>query len=449
MERRQFLQAGSALALASLFERPALASGERTSPLLPDPRGLLDLPAGFSYDILHRTGEPMSDGFHVPGRPDGMGCFDLGAGKLALLRNHEMPEGDSSATAFHAGRPAPPEAYDPAAGGGVTRIVVDARSGRRLSSNLALAGTYWNCAGGPSPWGWLSCEETLSPNHGYVFLVRPEAEGVQAALPLRALGRFRHEAAVTHPKTLVTYLTEDAPDAAFYRLLPRDRDHPFEGRLQALALEGLPRADTARLPRGVQVPVRWVDLDHVDTDATDLRLRAHEAGAARIARGEGIHLDGDTLYFTATIGGPIGRGQILRLELGEGRDTLDVLAESRDPATLDMPDNLTVSPQGELFVCEDGLGRSHLHRVTPDGRTLPFAANANGHGELAGPCFSPDGTLLFLNLQSEGTTVVIRGPFAKIPLDRLVEPSPVPAGVLGLSGGLTLLALAALRARRT
>lgn len=442
------MQAGSVLALASLFERTARASDAADGTLVPDPRGVLDLPTGFRYEVLDYTAAPMSDGFRVPARPDGMGCFDLGNGKLALLRNHEMFEGATEGSAFHDARPAPPEAYDPEASGGVTRLIVDARTGKRLHSNLALAGTYWNCAGGRSPWGWLSCEETTTPNHGYVFLVRPEIDRVQRAVPLRALGRFRHEAAVTHPGTLITYLTEDAPDAAFYRLLPRDRSHPFEGRLQALAVDGVPGADTAKLPRGESVPVRWIDLTDPDSAAADLRLRAHEAGAARIARGEGIYLDGDTVYFTATIGGPIGRGQILRLSLGAERDTLDVLAESRDPATLDMPDNLTVSPRGELFVCEDGLGRSHLHRVTADGRTLPFAANVHSHGELAGPCFSPDGSLLFLNLQTEGITVAISGPFDQIQGEAVLPPPLAPAGVLGLTGGLALLSLAALRKRR-
>ena len=68
------------------------------------------------------------------------------------------------------GQPVPAEAYDPEGTGGVTRVVLDAKSLELVSSNLVLAGTYWNCAGGLSPWGWLSCEETLSTGHGYVFV---------------------------------------------------------------------------------------------------------------------------------------------------------------------------------------------------------------------------------------------------------------------------------------
>jgi secreted PhoX family phosphatase len=89
MERRRFLQASSVVALASLFERTAQAGDAAGGPLVPDPRGLLDLPVGFRYEVLDYANAPMSDGYRVPARPDGMGCFDLGNGKLALMRNHE------------------------------------------------------------------------------------------------------------------------------------------------------------------------------------------------------------------------------------------------------------------------------------------------------------------------------------------------------------------------
>ncbi|MFT3756491.1 MAG: DUF839 domain-containing protein [Pseudoxanthomonas sp.] len=47
-------------------------------------------PQGFSYRVLERAGERMDDGYRVPGRPDAMGCFDLGNGHWALMRNHEL-----------------------------------------------------------------------------------------------------------------------------------------------------------------------------------------------------------------------------------------------------------------------------------------------------------------------------------------------------------------------
>src|SRR3546814_6232827 len=62
-----------------------------------------DLPEGFSYRVISRSGDRMSDGLIVPAAPDGMGCFDLGGNRVALVRNHELKPGAERKGAF-AGR---------------------------------------------------------------------------------------------------------------------------------------------------------------------------------------------------------------------------------------------------------------------------------------------------------------------------------------------------------
>ena len=59
-------------------------------PLRTDPFGLFDLPGGFSYTVIGRAGQPMSDGLVTPYKADGMGCFPLDRDRVILVRNHEL-----------------------------------------------------------------------------------------------------------------------------------------------------------------------------------------------------------------------------------------------------------------------------------------------------------------------------------------------------------------------
>jgi secreted PhoX family phosphatase len=317
------------------------------------------------------------------------------------------------------------------------------------SSNLVLAGTFWNCAGGLSPWGWLTCEETVEPNHGYVFLCPSNAERVAPARPIRGYGRFRHEAASVDPATMIAYLTEDQNDGCFYRFVPNSPDQPFEGKLQALRLMGEPGFDTSPLVPGRALPIDWVDVPTPDPDDDSVRFQAQAAGAALFRRAEGMWLGADAAYFCATTGGPIGRGQIFRVTFG-AQPTVDVVTASTDPEVLDNPDNLCVSPDGQLFVAEDSLDGNFLRRVNLDGQIVPFARNARSSGEFAGPCFSPDGRTLFVNLQEDGLTLAVNGPFDRFPqagAARGVGSDLRTGRLFGGRGGLALLAFAVFAAR--
>ncbi len=56
---------------------------DRYGPLVPDPHRILDLPGGFGYRVISRTGDRMADGLLVPGFPDGMAAFSGSDGKVA------------------------------------------------------------------------------------------------------------------------------------------------------------------------------------------------------------------------------------------------------------------------------------------------------------------------------------------------------------------------------
>ncbi|MBO6938433.1 MAG: DUF839 domain-containing protein [Deltaproteobacteria bacterium] len=394
---------GLSLGLPFVFSRTARAA--TFGPLVPDPEGVIDLPEGFSYVILQTRGDAMSDGYVVPARPDGMACFEGADGTWILMRNHEN---DDMGGAYPAGE-APAEAWDPDSFGGVSRVVVDPASLTVRSSNLVLTGTRRNCAGGPSPWGWLSCEEDVDPNHGFVFLCDPEAETVQMPVQIPGYGRFNHEAAAIDPDTLVAYLTEDRNPGALYRFVPSDPSDPFTGQLQAMVVVGTDNFDTGGMTVSQVVSIDWVDITESNPALDTIRTEAFAAGAAEIHRGEGTWFADGTVYVCSTNGGPVEGGQIFALR--DGARELELLAVSEDRELLDMPDNITVAPWGDLYMAEDGSTEQYLRILEPDGTVSDFARNAISNSELAGVCFSPDGSTLFVNIQGNGLTLAITGPF--------------------------------------
>jgi secreted PhoX family phosphatase len=415
-----------AAGLAALSLRRMLHGGDARrvapgiyGPLVRDPRGLLDLPAGFAYRIVQTRGERMSDGHIVPWQPDAMACFPGDdPSTIVLLRNHECGT-DAITGPWAPGQSPSPLAYTPHGMGGVSRVVLDRATLAVRSSNLVLAGTLRNCAGGPSPWGWVSCEENTEPGHGYAFLCPAGAHELQPPRRLDGYGRFRHEACAVDPDTNVAYLSEDQGDGCFYRFVPARRETPFAGRLQALAVAGAPGFDTADggWPVGTRVPVAWIDLPDPTPAIDDLRLRARAAGAARVRRGEGLTWSHGGVYLAATTGGLAQRGQIFRYtpdRADAAGGTLELFAEAEHDAALRMPDNLTVAPSGHVFACEDNGEENHLRVFGPEGACWDFARNAFSSGEFAGVCFAPDGETLFVNLQDEGWTFAIRGPFAAL-----------------------------------
>ena len=125
------------------------------------------------------------------------------------------------------------------------------------------------------------------------------------------------------------------------------------------------------------------------------------------------------IYIAATNGGIANKGQIWKYlpsasegnENGGDSGTLELFVESKDSGVVENADNLTVSPWGDLVVCEDRTGDVvRLVGITPDGHQYPFAFNHTG-AELAGVCFSPDGSTLFVNIQKRGLTLAVTGPW--------------------------------------
>ena len=398
-------------------------------PLVPDPAGMLDLPRGFSYRLLSSLGNAMTDGCTVPDKADGMGCFSLGNDEIVLIRNHELVPADDAGGVLAKGFGTRDGAIVP---GGTTSIVLDATTLEVKREFRSLAGTIRNCSGGITPWGsWLTCEEAptgpgqrfgegLAENHGWVFEVPANATGLIDAVPLKAMGRFNHEAACVDPRTGIVYLSEDRDDSVLYRFVPTTPGRLGDGGLlQAMVVEGL--SDTrnwtsADMAVGSRHTVRWIDCDDVESPNDDLRSRAAAKGAALVARGEGIHTGTDEIFVCSTNGGQRKLGQIFRLVPGTGGepDQIELFFESQSKDQFNYGDNLTVGPNGHLIVCEDQYTEvvdNHLRGITPDGRAYTLG-RLRMQTELAGGCFSPDGKWFFVNAYSPTRTLAITGPWA-------------------------------------
>lgn len=471
LSRRRLLTSGLAvgatgMAFASLGARAGKGKGQGNpfgsrgadagyGPLVPavdQATGLtlLALPAGFEYFSFGWTGQIMDDGRPTPTDHDGMAVCAAHGHRIALVRNHELGRGESTQCFVAGGM------YNPGEFGGTTNLIFDTQHGRFVECYTSLGGTIRNCAGGPTPWGsWVSCEETFHTwgnrgdgfNHGYVFDV--PGFGTGDGRPIRAAGRFSHEAVAVDPLTGVMYQTEDTGSSGFYKYVQpgaghanwrgkRGKDALLQdgGKLYAMMVDGEVRKDmTGGFDDGQTFSVYWQEVG--DPEGISGSAFDSAPSAAVFSRGEGCWEDAGRIYFVSTDGGAAGLGQIYAYD--PRQELLTMVYESRHRDDVDGPDNIAVSPRGGIVLCEDGGSNpKRMIGLTADGFTFPFAENRIDLGpgdidaidavypgtkanfwddpernysgsEWAGATFYKD--WLFANVQSPGVTFAIRGPW--------------------------------------
>lgn len=457
--RRSFLKISGMATLGFMGLRhfalnPSLAA-ERSrrfnfgyGPLLPDPNRILNLPRGFSYKIISRSGDKMSDGLLVPGSPDGMATFMGPKGKTIIVRNHEISStphtGAFGAQNQYLAKVDKRKFYDFGNGvlpqlGGTTTMVYNQATGEVEKEFLSLVGTTRNCAGGSTPWNtWITCEETTmrpdgsnlcEKDHGYNFEVPASGEvRLTEAIPIKAMGRMNHEAVAVDPRTGIVYMTEDMGDSLIYRYIPHTPGELLKGgALQALVVREQKSADTRNweslrvpsFPIGEKFETEWVDMEDVESPKDDLRYQGFDKGAARFARGEGMWFGNNEVYFACTNGGRLSHGQVFRYipSIYEGQadektapGTLELFVEPNDTKIANACDALTVAPWGDIILCEDNAS-PYIVGITPEGDFYKLAQNVGYKCEFAGGAFSPTGDTYFVNLQGAGLTVAITGPW--------------------------------------
>lgn len=453
LSRRDVIARGTAgglgLVLAGslelLFAGPAQAAARGVigyGPLVPDPAGVLSLPAGFSYKLVAESGVTTLDsGQKTPSDPDGTAAFHRRGGGSVLVVNHEISGGEPDPVP-----PIPGFVFNPAVGGGTTTLEVD-RDGRRVREYVSLAGTLNNCAGGRTPWDtWLTCEESEATvagvKHGFVFEVDPNDQDANLnPKPIRALGRFAHESVAVDPNEGIVYQTEDAgnPNGLFFRFTPPAISRLYgrgalkrltddAGKLEALRAttpdgQFVPDLSVAKTP-GTRYRVVWVPVPDRTAATTPIRKQFAAGQVTRSRKLEGMWWDGDGTYFVASFArtsdgsaaqhdGQVWffspRKQTIELKLCFAYTPTD------QDTDVDGPDNITVSPHGGVIIAEDGDGVNHLVGSNERGETFFVARNElDGDSEFAGPTFSENGRTLFANVQVPGRVYAITGPWKKL-----------------------------------
>jgi secreted PhoX family phosphatase len=394
----------------------------------------ISLPRGFHARLLSKAGDLMSDGNVTPNAMDGTGAFAMGGNRVRLVRNHEIRNDYSDPNRRTLGEVNLYDRFGPA---GNTTLEIELRPDGEAELKrhfVSLAGTFVNCAGGVTPWGsWISCEETVAgtnagweKNHGYNFENPARSNGPVVPVPLRAMGRFVHEAVCVDPETGIVYQTEDRNPAGFYRFVPTVRDRLASGgRLEMLAVRGTPRYDTRKGQTiGARRECEWVPIERPDSDEPSISAgfvfdQGLANGGAQFARLEGCWYGDGGAYFNSTSGGDAEAGQVWKFTPSGDGGELTLIFESPSREVLDAPDNLCVSPRGGLVICEDGSGTNYVRGLSRAGRVFDLVRNNENDSEWVGACFAPQGRTLFVSIQGStnsastrlGKTFAIWGPW--------------------------------------
>ncbi len=155
---------------------------------------------------------------------------------------------------------------------------------------------------------------------------------------------------------------------------------------------------------------------------------AERLGAARFNRLEGANFSGGAFWFDDKEAddnqGDNRLGQIFRYL--PATETLELFFEGSSLNEMESPDNIVVTPWGDLWFAEDDAidnadNTNRVVGITPEGQVYEFARNRvqypgedpGVNAEFAGPTFSPDGRTFFVNIQNPGITYAVWGAFRR------------------------------------
>ncbi len=378
--------------------------------------------SGYKTKVLTEEGQILSDGGET-----GVN-FDLNA--------YVPIEGEKEGWLYTSNETRP-------GGGFLQRIQQDSDGFYRVLESKRIqfdqvGGTWNNCSGNITPWGTILSGEEYAPqstddsrfqqaiqtarNQGITFSEDPLNFGMVVEIDPqtgkvtkhRSLGRFSHESAIVLPDEKTAFTTDDTRGGIFAKFVADQEQDLSKGTLYA-----------AKFDRENQ-KVDWIEIP--DDHLNDARSYAISQGATGFDRPEDMEynpVDG-MVYWVETgdnkKAGKLKYGRIY--QLNPQTNEMKVFAEG-GPDSFANPDNLAIHPvTGDLYVHEDNYGEFMLPTIGQDNNAMwkvsltdrkveKFASVAYG-AEITGGTFSPDGKVMFVNMQhpaspNKNQIIMIRG----------------------------------------
>ena len=381
------------------------SKGQNTAgPPVPDPAGIIDLPAGYSYDVLASdcidqvTSTESGGTFPMPADFDANITVPGKGGTVQLLSAHELTKPVPGDFQGDAGKCAVPEQ--------ATTDDGDSDGTTVTKRELITTGLHDLCAGAKTPWGSFLVNEEFpfivdpQSRSGWVWEIDPETGAQKRAT---GMGRMSHEQEALSRGAW--YITDDRGNFQYlYKFVPDKRRDLSTGKLYGLKFDRSTNTG------------EWVGpLDPAKPEA-DMAARVGPPTAANsFSKHEGIvkAKRGNGVVFSES-GSGADPGRIWHLTDRKSGVRGEVLAEGSF-AQLSRPDNLRFDRKGNLLIFEDHssgdiaahpeIGPDNEVYVLPKGQKgaqnlRKFAQVRNG-GEGTGPWFSRNGKILYLSIQDQ------------------------------------------------
>lgn len=318
----------------------------------------------------------------------------------------------------------------------------------------------------------------------YGWIVEVDPFGELPPMKHTALGRFKHENAAVRlgpTKRLVVYMGDDEADQHLYKFVSDGTYDPKAARADQRKLLEKGTLYAADLTNGTWIPLRfgvwnsarvWASPAFAAAKKKDpnlsiasqadmmvhARVAARALGATPLDRCEDceVHPDG-SLYVALTNSAGHGNlhGHILRLvEDGDNPEgesfRYEVYLTGGTQSGLSCPDNLAFDRAGNMWVvCDISSSRIGKGAYQPFGNNgvfvVPTAGASAGDAfqfasgpvgaEITGPCFTPDGSTLFLAIQHPGEdSKSLEQPNSRWPSGGDTIPRPAVVAVSGFPG---------------